>query len=130
MAALRFLAASTSKRWGLSVSVEGEIGTVPATVETTIYRIVQEALTNVGKHAQATSAHVRVRQGARGITCVIFDDGVGFGGTNARGSAAGLGMVQIREQAAALGGLVRLGTNAPHGAELTVEIPLGRTRSR
>jgi signal transduction histidine kinase len=130
MPALRFLAESVSKRWGLSVTVDGGIeGAVPATVETTIYRIVQEALANAGKHARAASAQVRVCQTPRAILCVVSDDGVGFA-PSPRATPAGLGLVQIREQAAALGGSVRLGARSPHGAELVLEIPLVGQRIR
>jgi signal transduction histidine kinase len=97
-----------------------------ATVEATLYRITQEALTNVARHAKATRAEVRVRQGAHCVACSICDDGVGMDqalllpGTGARG----LGLFEIQERVAALGGILRLRANPPRGTDLTVEIPL------
>jgi signal transduction histidine kinase len=131
--ALRFLAESTSKRWGLAVSVRGALDrTLPATVETTLYRIAQEALTNAAKHARASSVNVTVRRTAASVVCSVSDNGVGFASMNGAGSemSNGLGLLQIKEQVAALGGVLRVGPNRPQGAELTVEIPLDRSRRR
>jgi signal transduction histidine kinase len=130
IAALRFLADATSKRWGLTITVHGDVDrSIPATVETTIYRIVQEAVTNAAKHGRATTVAVQVSRSPKGILCAVRDDGVGFPGVSASGnSAPGLGLIQIKEQAAALGGTVRFGANAPRGAELIVDIPLSRSR--
>jgi len=127
--ALEFLASSMSKRWGVSVSVEASIdGKLPATVETCLYRISQEALTNVGRHAKAKRAQVALYQAAHQIVCSIRDDGVGFDATTltrAKGSR-GLGLREIRERVAGLGGVLRLGSAIPSGSDLTVEIPLER----
>jgi signal transduction histidine kinase len=127
--ALEFLADGVSKRWGLSVTVQASIDrTYPATVETTLYRITQEALTNVAKHAKATHAEVCVQQAAHQVACSIRDDGIGFDATALapeKGSG-GLGLVEIQERVAALGGVFRMGSNTPRGTDLTVEIPLER----
>jgi signal transduction histidine kinase len=127
--ALEFLADSVSKRWGLPVTVQASIDQdLPPTVEATVYRITQEALTNVAKHAKATHAQVRVQQAAHQVACSIRDDGMGFDATAlAPGKdSRGLGLVEIQERVAALGGVLRLGSNTPRGADLTVEIPLER----
>jgi signal transduction histidine kinase len=127
--ALEFLADGVSKRWGLHVSVQASIDReLPATVETTLYRITREALTNVAKHAKATHAQVSVQQAAHHLACSIRDDGIGFDASAAapaKGSR-GLGLVEIQERVAALGGIFRLGSNIPRGTDLTVEIPLER----
>jgi len=127
--ALEFLAEGMSKRWGLSVTVEASIeGKLPAIIETSLYRIAQEALTNVGRHAKATRAQVSLHQPAHQIVCSIRDDGIGFDATAmARGKASrGLGLREIQERAAGLGGILRVGSNTPHGGDVTVEIPLER----
>jgi signal transduction histidine kinase len=125
--ALEFLADTVSKRWGLPVTVWASIErNLPPTVESTIYRITQEALTNVAKHAKATYAHVSLQQNAHQVACSIRDDGMGFSATAlapGKGSR-GLGLVEIQERVAALGGVLRLGSNSPRGTDLTVEIPL------
>jgi signal transduction histidine kinase len=127
--ALEFLADLVSKRWGFPVTVQASVDReLPGTVETTLYRITQEALTNVAKHAKATHAEVCVQQAAHEIACSIRDDGIGFDPTAlAPGNGSrGLGLVEIQERVAGLGGILRLGSNQPRGTDLTVAIPLER----
>jgi len=122
--ALELLADGVSKRWGLEVTVKAALNHhVPATVETTVYRITQEALTNAAKHARATRAEVDLRQTPHKIVCSVRDDGIGFDDT-ARRRRSGLGLVEIKERVAALGGVLRVGPNKDRGTDLTVEIPL------
>jgi signal transduction histidine kinase len=125
-AALDLLADGVSKRWGLPVAVSASLnGDVPASIENTVYRITQEALTNAAKHAGASCAEVDLRQVNHKIVCSIRDDGVGFDGTAGfRKRRPGLGLTEIRERVAALGGIVRLGLNNERGTDLTIEIPL------
>src|SRR5207247_6712279 len=74
--AVTFLAEGVSKRTGLSITVEGSMeGRVGTSVETALYRIVQEALNNVTKHARATSVSVRLQQEATPLRCSIRADG-------------------------------------------------------
>lgn len=123
--ALEFLSTSVSKRWGLPVSLHAAVnGSLPATVETTLYRITQEALTNVAKHARATRAEVSVLRAAHRLVCSIRDDGVGFDAAATAGLQRGLGLTEIRERVAALAGTFRLESNDGKGTNLTVEIPL------
>jgi signal transduction histidine kinase len=127
--ALEFLAAGVSKRWGLAVTVQASVnGSLPATVETTLYRIAQEALTNVARHAKATHVRVIVQQTAHRIACSICDDGVGFDAVAIAvgNDSHGMGLTEIQERVTALGGILHLGSNTPCGAALTVEIPLHR----
>lgn len=125
--ALEFLSDSISKRWGLPVSVEASINRgLPATVETTLYRITQEALTNVAKHARASQAKVSLLRAPHAIVCSVRDDGIGFDTTSVanREGGKGFGLPEIRERVTALGGILRLGSNEDRGTNLTVEIPL------
>jgi signal transduction histidine kinase len=125
--ALEFLAESVAKRWGLPVTVQAALErNLPATVEATLYHITQEALTNVARHAKATYAAVGVELAAHHVVCSIRDDGIGVDTTAlAPGNGGrGMGLVEIHERVAALGGVLSLGSNTPHGTELTVEIPL------
>jgi signal transduction histidine kinase len=89
----------------------------PALIESTLYRITQEALTNVVKHSQATKATVSVVQADGAITVRVRDDGRGFEASD-RGS--GFGLIGMRERAALVGGRLSLST-AP-GAGTTVEV--------
>jgi signal transduction histidine kinase len=127
VAALEFLAESVSKRWGFPVAIQvANDRSLSATVETTLYRIVQEALNNVARHAKATRAEISLRRAESQITCSVRDDGIGFDAAAiaTRTGPAGLGLVEIQERVAALGGTVRVGQHPELGTELTVEIPL------
>ena len=125
--AIEFLADGVSQRWGITVTVRGTVGAgLPLTVETALYRAVQEGLTNVARHAQATQAEVTLQQSPELIVCAVRDDGSGFDPAEiAVGQGRrGLGLVEIRERMAALGGTLRLTPMAGRGTEFIVEIPL------
>jgi signal transduction histidine kinase len=125
--ALEFLAESMSKRWGLGVAVQASLAdSLPATVETTLYRIAQEALNNVVKHAKATRACVSLCRESHRVACSIRDDGIGFnaGAAASRTGERGLGLMEIQERVLALGGALRVGRSDGGGTDLTVEIPL------
>jgi two-component system NarL family sensor kinase len=102
-------------------------GSLPLPVETALYRAAQEGLTNVARHAQATSAEVSLCQSPHLITCSVRDNGKGcdpavvVAPTNGR---RGLGLVEIRERTAALGGSLRLVPRLEQGMDFIVEIPL------
>lgn len=94
---------------------------LPPEVETTLYRIVQEALTNVAKHARATRTSILVRDTGNAVVVVVEDDGVGFDPT---APGAGLGIAGMRERLALVGGQLRLETAPGHGTTLAAEVPL------
>ena len=94
VAALERLASNFSEQTGIVVEVSARLGTtrlVPE-VETALYRIVQEALTNVAKHAQAERVSVVLNRSARSVTVVIEDDGRGFSSLPDPGERYGLGL--------------------------------------
>ena len=125
--AIEFLAEGISQRWGISVTVRGTVARgLPQTVETALYRAVQEGLTNVARHAQATQAEVTMSQSPERITCAVRDDGRGVDVAEAAANQGrrGLGLVEIRERMAALGGTLHLAPKAGGGTEFIVEIPL------
>jgi len=126
--AVTFLAEGVSKRTGLSITVEGSMeGRAGTSVETALYRIVQEALNNVTKHARATSVSVRLQQEARQIRCSIRDDGIGFDVPSvlARHGEQGLGLSEIQERLDALGGNLEITSARGQGTELRLTIPCG-----
>lgn len=100
-------------------------GRLSPEIEAPVYRIVQEALTNVAKHARATVCRVYLQRLQHTVLVTIEDDGVGFDQIEVQraGAAAGLGLISIRERAAQLSGTVRLETRPGKGTRLTVEIP-------
>lgn len=97
--------------------------------EAAIYRIVQEALNNVAKHAQATTCRVFLQRLTHSVLVTIEDDGVGFRTeeVNTPGSLRGIGLVSVRERVAQLRGEMRLETAPGKGTRLTVEIPARTT---
>jgi signal transduction histidine kinase len=123
--ALEFLAEKVAKRTGLNVFVTGDASTrLPAAVETTLYRIVQEALNNAVKHAHASSVRIELQRTPSKVACSVCDDGRGFDAHRQQG-AQGLGLVGIRERLNALGGSLRLTTEPRQGTTIQAEIPLG-----
>lgn len=109
----------------LTVSLEPERAALPAAVEVAAYRIAQEALTNVARHAQASRAAVtfRVQPGRAVVT--VEDDGVGLGAMR----TAGVGLASMRERAAELGGRVSIAARADGGTVVTAVLPLADSRS-
>jgi len=93
--------------------------------EAAAYRIVQEALTNIAKHARATTCRVYLQRLPNTILITIEDNGAGFDTTEVErlGGRAGLGLVSIRERASQLRGTVRLESARGKGTRLTVELP-------
>ena len=100
----------------VALEVEGPVATVPSPVGTAAYRIVQESLTNVVRHAHATHARVAVRVAPdRGLTVEVADDGAGEVGPS---NGSGLGLRGMRERAESTGG--RLEAGPQHGGGFLV----------
>jgi signal transduction histidine kinase len=116
----------TNKRWEnrplFSVEVPEELPPLPAAVEVACYRIAQEAMTNVARHAQAKSCHVRlsVDRGAGMLEVEITDDGVGIPGNR----AAGVGLSSMRERAEELGGTLAVEPGPQGGTRVLARLPL------
>lgn len=124
--ALEFLTDGISKRNGLTITVRGAVSEqLPPAAATALYRIAQEALTNVLRHAKATRAHVEILQAEDTVRCSIRDNGVGFDAPAvlSRRGERGLGLIGIRERAAALGGSLAIHATLGQGTELVVTIP-------
>jgi signal transduction histidine kinase len=129
--ALTALAAELSRRHSVCFDVQevGIIGRLPANIENAIFRIVQEAFTNVLKHASAATASVILEKRDQAVRIVVEDDGCGFeqGRIDSDGAPAWgdkLGLSSIRERLATLGGSFRVETDAGHGVSLFIDIPL------
>ncbi|MGW2039354.1 sensor histidine kinase [Streptomyces virginiae] len=110
------------RRGGPEIAYEetGEVRGLSPAVDTAVYRIVQEALTNVVKHARARRVGVRLHHGARELAVTVTDDGRGQAGGGAGG---GHGLIGIRERAAAHGGTAVCGPG-PDGTGFSVRAVL------
>ena len=109
---------------GLNIRVS-EIGPVPALDETTglvLFRAAQEALTNVARHAQASSVEIVLGADSKSITMDITDDGVGIDDT-ALEKAGSFGLLGLRERVDALGGALLLRKNPVTGTTVSVQLP-------
>jgi signal transduction histidine kinase len=95
---------------------------LPAEVETAVYRIVQEALTNVAKHARATRVRVALRHHDHALHLDVVDDGIGYRRNGDGRTKPGLGLLSIRERVRALGG--RISMTSERGAHLSITLPL------
>jgi len=125
--AVRFLAEGISKRAELPIHIEATIpGRLPGAVETALYRVVQEALTNAVKHANAKNLWIRAWKEQLSLCCSIRDDGKGFdpGEVHAAIHGKGLGLIAMRERVSAIGGTLRIESRPGQGSEFCIRVPL------
>ena len=121
--AVRMLGRELSERSGLRVDVLDVAfpAKLPAGLSLDLYRILQETLSNVERHARATRVAVRLQGSRRRLRVVVRDDGRGF--DLARPGRAGLGLGHVRERASLLGGQVRMRSKPGTGTEIGVSVP-------
>jgi signal transduction histidine kinase len=125
--AIRFLAEGISKRASLPIHIETALSQrLSGTTETTLYRIVQEALTNVVKHAKASHVWIRAWAEKKMLSCSIRDDGAGFDShlVQSRGGRKGLGLVAMQERLNAIGGTLQIESSPGRGTEISISLPL------
>jgi signal transduction histidine kinase len=126
--ALEFLAGGYRKRSGLEVAVEGPPGETrfPQEIETTLYRVVQEALNNVTRHAHAKHTHICLWTEDGVLCCSVKDDGTGFVAIAGDAGAAhtGLGLLGMHERVATLNGRFDVYSKPGQGTELRISIPI------
>jgi signal transduction histidine kinase len=103
----------------VDLSVEGEQAEVPPTVSLTTFRIVQESLTNVVRHAQARSVQVSLTYNTADLTLSITDDGIG----SPAQPQTGFGLIGMRERAAAIGGRFTAGDHPAGGYQVVAALP-------
>ncbi len=124
VAALERLTMTFSEQTGIAVDLEPQLdGTrLPGEIETVLYRIVQEALTNVLKHSQASHVSILLRRKDTSVTALIEDDGRGFPPEETE--EGGLGLLGMRERVSLLEGRFQIESSASSGTTLVVEVPL------
>jgi signal transduction histidine kinase len=122
--ALQRLADMHRQDAGVQVDLAVRLGRdrLPTDVETTMYRIVQESLTNIAKHAGAARISILVTRKENSAVVVVEDDGAGF---DTQGATDGLGLSGMRERVALVGGRLRVESGPTTGTTIAAEIPLG-----
>jgi two-component system sensor histidine kinase UhpB len=125
--ALHAYAEKYSRTWPVSmnVSVTNLSRRLPADVELVLYRVVQEALSNVAKHASASNASVSLRGSRNEVTLRIEDDGVGFVAADVTPvDGSGLGLFGMRERLALVGGELEIQSSKGQGTTIVARVPL------
>jgi signal transduction histidine kinase len=120
--ALERLAHTFVDQTRLKLDIEAHLGRerLPSEVETALYRMVQEALTNIATHAQARSVSILLRRANGAITAVIEDDGRGFDSSAVRD---GTGLDGMRERLALIGGRLKIESRLGGGTTLVAVVP-------
>ena len=125
VAALERLTTSFGEQTGIAIDFETSLADerLPNDVETALYRIVQESLTNVVKHARARHVSILLARQNGAIKVVVEDDGQGF---DTSGEAPdGFGLVGMRERLALLGGRLEVESGEESGTTVAAEVPIG-----
>lgn len=126
LATIRFYSEQFSHRSGITVEISGKEvePRLSSDVETILFRIVQESLINVLKHAKATKVNIILEEIDGMVRIIVGDNGVGFDYTAIRKSAeqSGWGLITIEERARALGGKLSVESNPGKGAQIIVEV--------
>jgi signal transduction histidine kinase len=124
VAALERLVETFRASTGIPLQFEARLGggRLPSEVETTLYRVVQESLTNIAKHAGATKVSVLLVRRGSSTTAVVEDDGHGFDRTDE--NRGGIGLDGMRERVALLDGRLTVESDRGSGTTIVAEVPL------
>ena len=125
MAAIRWLSERIATRTGLTISVEGQDTKVdfPSETEITLFRIAQELLTNITKHAKATEVSIRLENTDGKVQFVISDNGVGFDPTALdQTGESRWGLLNVRERTDAIDGILTIASRPGQGTRVVIEV--------
>jgi signal transduction histidine kinase len=124
VAALERLTETFREQTGIALAFQSMLPAerLSAEIETALYRIVQESLTNIVKHARAGTVSITLGRKRDAVTVVVEDDGVGF--DPARTREEGLGLIGMRERVALVGGRLTIESRPGAGTTFVVEVPV------
>ena len=130
LAALRWYAECRLQSQSTKVHVEviGDEHRLPSQVETTVFRVCQEAINNIAKHAGATTVLIEINFKPSSLVVEIEDDGQGFDLSSiaAVSPTQGLGLLGMRERVNLIGGSLNISTKAGEGTRIALEVPYGQ----
>ncbi len=124
--ALRWYVTGFEQRSGIRVTLDApeDLGRLPREHETAVFRIVQEALTNVHRHSGSTVAHIRIARDAEHLSLRVQDEGNGFAQKDIAAAAAlGVGIAGMQHRVRELGGTLHI-DSSEKGTSLSVNLPL------
>lgn len=136
VALMRSIGTEFTERTGVPLRLTSlELATrLPSDIELTLYRILQEALQNIGQHAHASHVTVRLTKTNGGIRLVVQDDGLGFDPKanypDTQNGKGGLGLLSMRERAAYVDGSLEINSAPGSGTEIAVDIPFGQAPAK
>jgi signal transduction histidine kinase len=113
----------TASRIEVRFSGQGLKNHISWTTSLCLYRITQEALRNINRHAHASRADIRINEGANWITLRVCDDGVGYDPGKLR-PEAGLGVTSMKDHVASVGGILTVKAAPGQGTKITVRLPV------
>jgi PAS domain S-box-containing protein len=126
---LRAALANYVQDWSMRVSVSADLHAVGLTtdrlaseIETTLYRIAQEALNNIAKHARASHVDIILERRADQVSLIVEDDGIGFNPNRMDGDRRGFGLLGMRERAALVGATLQIESAAGEGTTIFVRM--------
>jgi two-component system sensor histidine kinase UhpB len=129
---LRAALANYVQEWSSRIGVSATLHTsgllddrLPSDAETTLYRIAQEALTNVAKHARAENVDIILERRADNVMLIIEDDGVGFDPAAAGSAGQGFGLLGMQERAGLVGAMLEIESSAGKGTTVLVRMAAG-----
>jgi two-component system, NarL family, sensor histidine kinase UhpB len=124
-AAIEWLADGWSRRMGVAVDLHLRTAdpALDDAVSIALYRMVQEALTNIARHAQATQVCIEMQQTGSELQLSVMDNGIGFDEASIYREGS-CGLAGMRERALMLGGRLEIGRSPQGGSRVTVHVPL------
>jgi signal transduction histidine kinase len=130
--ALKWYASGFAERSGIKVKVvmKGGFGRLPKETEISVFRIVQEGLTNVHRHSKSRAATIRLVRANKTVRLEVIDRGVGMALPSAAtgwNSPLGIGIAGMRERVKQLGGIFEIQSEPGHGTTIRVELPVGES---
>jgi signal transduction histidine kinase len=128
-AAIRWQVDRIAQRVGIKAEVSADDYALPsnADLEIACYRIVQEALTNVARHAKARNVRVELHASEKGVNLLIKDDGIGFDPGAVRQQGKSFGIFSMEERASLLGGNMTIDSARGNGTAVIVQVPVKTT---